>query len=90
MLSRSTTRPWRARTSVASDATGIAIALPSPLRRGQTVTISLRYHGVPKRGVTATATSMYTSYFACDWMICLQDAPGDKAWFDLDLRVRAA
>ena len=74
-------------TSVASDATGIAIALPSPLRRGQTVTISLRYHGVPKRGVTATATSMYTSYFACDWMICLQDAPGDKAWFDLDLRV---
>jgi aminopeptidase N len=72
---------------VASDESGISIAPPSPLPRGRAVAITLRYHGVPRRGVTATSTSMYTSYFACDWMVCLQDAPGDKAWFALDLRV---
>jgi aminopeptidase N len=74
---------------IASDKGGISIALPSPLARGRTVTISVRYHGVPARGVAASATSMYTSYFACDWMICLQDAPGDKASFALDLVVPA-
>jgi aminopeptidase N len=72
---------------VSSDESGISIALPAPLACGRTATIRLRYHGVPKRGVTATATSMYTSYFACDWMICLQDSPGDKATFELDLTV---
>ena len=72
---------------VRSDASGIAVALPAPLARGASVTIRLRYHGVPRRGVTATAGSIYSSYFACDWMICLQDSPGDKAWFDLDLLV---
>ncbi len=77
-------------TPVTSDRSGISIALPSPLRRGRTITVTLRYHGTPRRGVTATATSMFTSYFACDWMICLQDAPGDKALFDLDLRVPRA
>jgi len=74
---------------VTSNESGISIALPSPLRRGRTVRITLRYHGVPKRGVTADSNSMHTSYFACDWMICLQDAPGDKALFALDLRVPA-
>ncbi|HEX8655603.1 MAG TPA: M1 family metallopeptidase [Allosphingosinicella sp.] len=72
---------------VASDESGIAIALPSPLARRRAAHISLRYHGVPRRGVTATPGSMYTSYFACDWMICLQDAPGDKASFALDLHL---
>jgi len=72
---------------VTSDERGIAILLPAPLPRGRAARISLRYHGIPRRGVTANASSMYTSYFACDWMICLQDAPGDKASFALDLRV---
>jgi aminopeptidase N len=31
------------------------------------------------------AGGIYTSYFACDWMVCLQDAPGDKAHLALDL-----
>lgn len=75
---------------VVSDESGISIALPAPLRAGRAATVALRYHGVPKRGVTTTATSMYTSYFACDWMICLQDVPGDKAMFALDLRVPGA
>lgn len=72
---------------VTSGESGISIALPSPLPRGRTATIVLRYHGVPRRGVTATGSAIYSSYFACDWMICLQDSPGDKAWFELDLRV---
>ncbi|WP_274339290.1 M1 family aminopeptidase [Xanthomonas campestris] len=33
--------------------------------------------------------SFYTSYFACDWMVCLQDSPGQKASFALDLFVPA-
>lgn len=70
-----------------SDKGGITITLPAPLASGRKVTLRLRYHGVPARGVTATDTSMYTSYFACDWMICLQDAPGDRALFALDLQV---
>lgn len=72
---------------VTSDKGGIAIALPAPLARGRAVTLSLRYHGVPARGVSTTDTSMFTSYFACDWMVCLQDAPGDRALFALDLHV---
>jgi aminopeptidase N len=72
---------------VSSAKGGITIALPAPLPRGRKVTLSLRYHGVPARGVTITGASMYTSYFACDWMVCLQDAPGDSAQFALDLQV---
>ena len=72
---------------VTSDGSGISIFLPSPLGRGQKVTVDLRFRGVPRRGITTTATSMFTSYFACDWMVCLQDSPGDKAWFELDLTV---
>jgi aminopeptidase N len=74
---------------VASSESGISIALPSPLARGRTATIRLRFHGVPRRGVTAAASSIYSSYFACDWMVCLQDSPGDKAWLALDLLVPA-
>ena len=72
---------------VTSGESGIAIALPTPLARRRAVEIVLRFHGVPRRGVNAADGAMYTSYFACDWMICLQDAPGDKASFALDLRV---
>ena len=46
--------------------------------------------GVPARGVTfGTPASAYSSYFACDWMLCAQDVPGDKADFALDLRLPA-
>jgi aminopeptidase N len=42
---------------------------------------------VPARGVTFGTASAYSSYFACDWMLCAQDVPGDKADFALDLRL---
>ena len=65
----------------------IVFALPKPVSRGQTVTLHVTYRGTPARGIATTPTGLYTSYFACDWMICTQDAPGDKAIFALDLRV---
>ena len=60
---------------------------PRKLARNDTVTLRIAYHGTPARGVSFGATSAYTSYFACDWMICRQDTPGDKADFSLDLRL---
>jgi aminopeptidase N len=72
---------------VASGESGISVILPSTLPRGRTATLSLTFHGVPRRGVTATPRSMFTTYFACDWMVCLQDSPGDKARFELDLHL---
>ena len=72
---------------VSSGKDALVFELPVPVNKGRIGTLALRYHGVPKRGVTATATSMYTSYFACDWMVCLQDSPGDKATFALDLHL---
>jgi len=65
----------------------VTFELPVAVDSGRSATLAFRYRGVPTRGVKASATSMYTSYFACDWMICLQDAPGDKARFSLDLRL---
>jgi len=65
----------------------LSFDLPKGVARGRTATLHVTYHGVPSRGIASTPTGMYTSYFACDWMICTQDAPGDKATFALALRV---
>ena len=67
----------------------LVFELPRPLGKGDSVTLRIAYHGVPARGVTFGTTSAYSSYFACDWMVCAQDAPGDKADFALDLRLPA-
>lgn len=56
-----------------------------PLPKGRTATLRLRFAGTPARGVRVLPGAIYTSYFACDWMICPQDSPGDKARFTLDL-----
>ena len=48
---------------------------------------SQSYHGRPARGFAGSATTLYTSYFACDWMVCSQNKFGEKAAFSLDLRV---
>jgi aminopeptidase N len=61
--------------------------LSEALDRGRTVQLELSYHGRPARGFAGSATSLYTSYFACDWMVCLEDQTGDKALFSLDLRI---
>lgn len=63
--------------------------LPRPLARGRAVTLVVSYHGRPARGFSGSATALYTSYFACDWMVCLQNQFGDQAMFSLDLRLPA-
>ena len=76
-----------ARVSVRSGGGELALDLPKPLAAGKTATLELSYHGRPARGFAGTETLLYTSYFACDWMICAQDRFGDKAAFTLDLSV---
>lgn len=73
--------------TVSSGGETLDFDLPAPLVRGRTVRLKLAYHGAPARGLVATPTSLYTSYFACDWMVCLQNQFGDKARFALKLRV---
>lgn len=63
----------------------ITFTLPQALRPGQRLTLAFHFAGTPRRGVTATPAALATGYFACDWMICLQDSPGDKAHVQLDL-----
>ena len=70
---------------VASTAEAIVFILPQALGEGRKATLRFRFDGTPKRGLTAGAGGLYAGYFACDWMVCLQDAPGDKAHLALDL-----
>ena len=70
---------------VSSDKEAIVFVLPRPLTKGEKATLRFRIEGTPARGVTKVPGGIYTSYFACDWMVCLQDSPGDKAHLALDL-----
>jgi aminopeptidase N len=63
----------------------LVFTAPRPLRRGQTVTLTIAYRGQPARGITFADNAVFTSYWACDWMICSQDVPSDKASFQLRL-----
>lgn len=67
----------------------LVFVLPDAVRRGSAVKLSFKFGGRPSRGVVTTPNGLYTSYFACDWMVCLQDAPGDKASLALDLHLPA-
>jgi aminopeptidase N len=70
---------------VSANPDATVFTLPRSLRKGARATLRFRLTGTPARGVTAAAGGIYTGYFACDWMVCLQDAPGDKAHLTLDL-----
>ena len=72
-----------------SDADRIVFPLPRKLEKNSPVTIELTYHGRPERGFARSVTALYTSYFACDWMVCLQDKFSNKAAFSLALQVPA-
>ena len=82
-ISKATVDSAPARVSSSKD--GIAFHLPRVLQKGDKATLSFRIDGKPARGVTTVPGGIYTGYFACDWMVCLQDAPGDKAHLALDL-----
>jgi aminopeptidase N len=63
------------------------LALPRTVRAGETVELRFEYRGTPARGLVFDGDVVYTSYFACDWMLCALDRPGDK--FTLELAVAA-
>ena len=63
----------------------IVFALPTSSREARRSSLRIAFSGKPKRGLNARPAVIYSSYFACDWMFCTQDSPGDKALFDLDL-----
>jgi aminopeptidase N len=71
--------------AVSAGEKGLSFLPAAPLRKGRTITLTVSYHGKPARGVNFTETSVFTSYWACDWMICSQDTPADKAGFELRL-----
>ena len=75
--------------TVMSRAEGVEFALPRALQPGEKAEITFTFSGIPARGVTLTPAGIYTGYFACDWMVCLQDSPGDKAGLELDLYLPA-
>lgn len=70
---------------VARGQDSFAVELARPLRRGQTAEITLTYSGKAARGLTFERRAVYSTYFACDWMICRQDDPGDKATIEMVL-----
>lgn len=57
-----------------------------PLAKGEQAVLALTLAGTPRRGLTLGPDSLYTDYFACDWMVCTQDRPGDKATLTLTVR----
>lgn len=54
-------------------------ASPQPVEHSLTVLMKVK----PKRGISFSGDFAWSSYFTCDWMLCEQDAPGDKATIDL-------
>jgi aminopeptidase N len=65
----------------------LILRLPGRIRAGRELSVRLAFRGQPRRGLIFEPRLVYTSYFACDWMVCDQDRPGDRA--TLSLRVRA-
>ncbi|MDQ0465512.1 aminopeptidase N [Caulobacter ginsengisoli] len=58
-----------------------------PVARGERAVLALRFMGKPARGLVIGTDHIHTDYFACDWMICTQDRPGDKATLSLTITV---
>jgi hypothetical protein len=63
----------------------LTVRLARPLGRGEVAAVTIGYHGRPLRGLVWGARSVHTTFFACEWMVCDPDRPGDKASFTLEL-----
>ena len=75
--------------TVISREDGIEFVLPQALTKGDKAELSFSLTGFPRKGTTLTPAGMHTGYFTCDWMVCLQNSPGDKADLHLDLYLPA-
>lgn len=61
--------------------------LPKAMRKGQTGRLTISFSGKAPKGLVWTPDTVYANYFTCDYMICDQDRPGDKAHVKLDVVV---
>jgi aminopeptidase N len=61
----------------------LVFTFPYPIRPGRVTTLRFLYAGAPARGLVWAENGFYTSYFACDWMFCALDRPGDAFTFDV-------
>jgi aminopeptidase N len=70
----------------AQEARRLDVRLAQPLRRGRTLAITLRYHGMPRFGLQfhPAREQAYTIFSTSQWLPGV-DSPGDRA--SLDLRV---
>lgn len=53
--------------------------LPRPMRKGKVGRLVVTFKGRAPKGLVWTAAAVYANYFTCDYQICDQDRPGDKA-----------
>ncbi|WP_141243889.1 hypothetical protein [Sphingomonas lenta] len=64
--------------SVSSGKERVVFYLAHTLRKRGEVPLRFRIDGTPARDVTMMPGGIYTGCFAGDWMVCLEDAPGDE------------
>lgn len=67
----------------------LVLDLPRPLQQGGQAAIEIVYRGKPARGLVFREQLVYTDFFTCHWMPCLE-SPEDRASFRLELVVPAA
>jgi len=65
----------------------LILALPARAKAGRELSVRLVFRGQPRRGLIFEPDLVYTSYFTCDWMVCDQDRPGDRAKLSLQVRL---
>ncbi len=62
--------------------------LPRAMRKGETGRLTVSFKGKAPKGLVWTADTVYANYFTCDYMICDQDRPGDKAKIDVRITLQ--
>jgi aminopeptidase N len=72
--------------AVSQEARAVTLALPQPLRNGETLALHLRYHAAPRFGLQfhPERTQLYTIFSTSQWLPSI-DRPHERA--SLDLRV---
>ncbi len=66
----------------------LVLSLKRPARAGSTLVLDLTWHGAP-RALSWDGAAVWSGWGVCDWMICDQDRPGDKAMLDLEITAPA-
>lgn len=62
------------------------IVTPLPMRSGADHALTVLYEAPRGRGIRRSEDLVYTTYFACDWMLCDQQNFDDRFTFDLTIR----